>query len=292
MAAVLRLTRPGKDITAGTRPPQCKISRPVKRLTFLSGDCYRLMLEKLAELLERKRAAVVRNCNAADVLKEAFRLTDEALAFEDEGCTATVMLVWQDPIKSLFAQCANLGDSHCVFSRGRCFERSVKGKHMLATEDHRVVNTKERARLAAAGHELRDGETRLCGMNIARVLGDKFLKSQHVGLCAEPYVSEPLALGDGSDAFALMASDGLWDVLSTKRAIQLAAEARVKDHPTLDGQKYRTPAEAIAAILVSKARLSRTTDNTTVVALDFAQHLPAAAAIKLSDGCSEVEVHE
>eukprot|EP00850_Spirogloea_muscicola_P019033 SM000182S03923 [mRNA] locus=s182:4141:5761:- [translate_table: standard] len=244
----------------------------------------KLMLEKLAELLERKRAAVVRNCNAADVLREAFRLTDEALAFEDEGCTATVMLVWQDPIKSLFAQCANLGDSHCVFS--------VKGKHMLATEDHRVVNTKERARLAAAGHELRDGETRLCGMNIARVLGDKFLKSQNVGLCVEPHVSEPLALGDGSDAFALMASDGLWDVLSTKRAIQLAAEARVKDHPTLDGQKYRTPAEAIAAILVSKARLSRTTDNTTVVALDFAQHLPAAAAIKSPGGGAEAEVHE
>ena len=31
-----------------------------------------------------------------------------------QGCTATVLLVWADGNDSLFAQCANVGDSACI----------------------------------------------------------------------------------------------------------------------------------------------------------------------------------
>lgn len=42
-------------------------------------------------------------------------------------------------------------------------------------------------------------------MNIARVFGDKFLKSQDVGLSAEPYISQAVPLGDGYDTVAVIA---------------------------------------------------------------------------------------
>lgn len=96
-------------------------------------------------------------------------------------------------------------------------------------------------------------------MNIARALGDKFLKEQEESFSADPYVSEVLRIPRDSRALALIArfvqsvgngscflvdcvrgwtsqlsrmwqlwecSDGLWDVLSPKRALQLAVEVR------------------------------------------------------------------
>ena len=42
-------------------------------------------------------------------------------------------------------------------------------------------------------------------MNIARVLGDKFMKAQDVGLSAEPFISQAVQLGDGFDAIAVIA---------------------------------------------------------------------------------------
>ncbi len=44
------------------------------------------------------------------------------------------------------------------------------------TADHRLTSPGERERLAGLGVQLSDGRTRLYGLNLARCLGDKFLK--------------------------------------------------------------------------------------------------------------------
>lgn len=219
----------------------------------------RIMPEKLSTLLldQNTREAVLQEGNATSVLKEAFFQTEEELPNEDEGCTATVLLVWRDSSNFLVAQAANVGDSHCVFS--------VEGQLMMLTEDHRLTGHVERARLEASGVVLREGETRLWGMNIARVLGDKFLKAQGVGLSAEPHISQALQLGTGIGTFAIIASDGLWDVLSPKRALQLASEVK----QTLESNDCERKAHAMASSLVNKARTGRTQDNTTVIVVDF-----------------------
>ena len=66
---------------------------------------------------------------------------------------------------------------------------------------------------------------RFWGLNIGRMLGDRFLKEQDVGFTAEPYVSEGLRLGPQDEALLVLATDGLWDVVSQERAAALAAKA-------------------------------------------------------------------
>lgn len=94
------------------------------------------------------------------------------------------------------------------------------------TEDHRVASANERARIARSGQPLKDGEVRLCGLNLARVLGDRFLKEQDSRFSSEPYVSPAIHIAKGSTAFAIIASDELWDVITTKKAEQLVVEVK------------------------------------------------------------------
>ncbi|KAL3679991.1 hypothetical protein R1sor_022947 [Riccia sorocarpa] len=223
----------------------------------------RLMPRKLADILkdEEKRSRVINECDAAEVLQEAFKETEEELDAEYEGCTATVLLLWAEG-RDYYAQCANVGDSACVFS--------IEEKLIPVTEDHRLTSSSERFRLMEMGRQLKEGETRLCGMNIARALGDKFLKEQDDCFSARPYVSEVLKLEPESRALAVMASDGLWDVMSSRRALNYAVEARDGKSATAEGRKVPPQsAEAIAELLVSKARALRTKDNTSVIVLDF-----------------------
>jgi hypothetical protein len=66
---------------------------------------------------------------------------------------------------------------------------------------------------------------RFWGLNIARMLGDRYLKEQDVGFTAEPYVSEGLRVEPQEEALLVLASDGLWDVVSQERVAALATKA-------------------------------------------------------------------
>eukprot|EP00252_Welwitschia_mirabilis_P000218 TRINITY_DN10203_c0_g1_i1.p1 TRINITY_DN10203_c0_g1~~TRINITY_DN10203_c0_g1_i1.p1 ORF type:complete len:540 (+),score=106.85 TRINITY_DN10203_c0_g1_i1:254-1873(+) len=221
----------------------------------------KIMPEKLACVLLQpgRMESVIYSCDAADVLRDAFRETEAVLEYEYEGCTATVLLLWYDYKHTLFAQCANVGDSACIFNMG--------GKHVNMTEDHRLTSSPEKARMMGIGKTLRDGETRLCGMNIARVLGDKFLKEQDVRFSADPYISGVLQITTNVNALAMIASDGLWDVLSPTRAMQIALKAR-EGEPMAE-EAHVSCAQRIANLIVKEARKLRTKDNTTVIILDF-----------------------
>ncbi|KAG9457930.1 hypothetical protein H6P81_002438 [Aristolochia fimbriata] len=203
-----------------------------------------------------KREKVLSQCDASEVLREAFFHTEAAMNHQYEGCTATVLLVWVDHHEDFFAQCANVGDSACVLNFGE--------KQVTMTEDHRVISSSEKARLRSTGRPIRDDETRLCGLNIARMLGDKFLKEQESRFSSEPHVSQCVHIPKGSKAFALMASDGLWDVISTRKAVQLVLQAREKF-----SSDQETLAERVANFVLNEARTLRTKDNTSVIFLDF-----------------------
>ncbi|KAK9139745.1 hypothetical protein Scep_009426 [Stephania cephalantha] len=218
-----------------------------------------LMLpEAIAHTLSdaKKRDRVLSKCDASDILRDAFFKTEAAMHHQYEGCTATVLLVWVDGREELCAQCANVGDSACVIN--------ISGKQIKMTEDHRVSSHMERLRLNELGEPLKDGETRLCGLNLARMLGDKFLKEQDARFSSEPFVSQVVRIDKESKAFALLASDGLWDVLSVKKAVQLILQTREKCVA-----EEGNSAEKIANIILSEARTLRTKDNTSIIYLDF-----------------------
>ncbi|KAG0470166.1 hypothetical protein HPP92_016866 [Vanilla planifolia] len=217
----------------------------------------RLLPQIIVDILSNpgKKERVFSCCDATDVLKEAFALTEAALNHQYEGCTATVLLVWF-MCNEVFAQCANVGDSACILN--------VNGKDFMMTEDHRVSSILERARLNQSGKPLEEGETRLCGLNLGRMLGDKFLKEQEKRFIAEPYVSQVVHITKGSTAFGILASDGLWDVISAKRAVLLVLQAK-----GICDAGDANPAEKIANYVLSEARTLRTKDNTSVVFVDF-----------------------
>lgn len=109
---------------------------------------------------------------------------------------------------------------------------SIEGQQVKMSEDHRIASYTERLRMQAAGEPLKDGETRLCGnlefyissraynyvyhsylanldarsgLNLARMLGDKFLKQQEARFSSEPYISQVVCMNSESRDFAIMA---------------------------------------------------------------------------------------
>ncbi|XP_038991700.1 protein phosphatase 2C 70-like isoform X2 [Hibiscus syriacus] len=218
----------------------------------------KILPEMVATILSDsvKRERVVSQHDCSDVLRDAFSQTEAHMDNYYEGCTATLLLVWADADDSLFAQCANVGDSACFIN--------VDGKQIKMTEDHKISSYSERVRMEGTGEPLKDGETRLCGLNLARMLGDKFVKQQDSRFSSEPYISQVVRINKTSRAFALLASDGLWDVISFKKAIQIVVQMR---------ERYSNDkgnlAEKIADVLLNEARTLRTKDNTSLIFLDF-----------------------
>ncbi|XP_043811083.1 protein phosphatase 2C 70 isoform X3 [Manihot esculenta] len=141
---------------------------------------------------------------------------------------------------------------------------NVDGKQIKMTEDHRVTSYSERLRISEIGEPLKDGDTRLCGLNLARMLGDKFLKQQDARFSSEPYISEAVHIHQASRTFALLASDGFWDVVSVKKAVQLVVQMKERD-----STRGENPAEMVANFLLSEARTLRTKDNTSIIFVDF-----------------------
>ncbi|GAA0152746.1 protein phosphatase [Lithospermum erythrorhizon] len=218
----------------------------------------KIMPEMIAKFLSDpyRKEQVLSTCNASDVLREAFYQTEACMDHYYEGCTATALLVWADGHDNFYAQCGNVGDSACFIN--------IDGKQIKMTEDHRITSYSERLRIQATGRPLRDGETRLCGLNLARVLGDKFLKQQDDRISSEPYISEVVYINQASKAFAVIASDGFWDVITVKKASQL-----VEQITEVTPKDQENSAERIANVLLNEARTLRTKDNTSIVLLDF-----------------------
>ncbi|WOH16028.1 hypothetical protein DCAR_0935577 [Daucus carota subsp. sativus] len=208
----------------------------------------------LADSVKRKK--ILTKCDASDVLREAFTQTEACMDHYYEGCTATMLMVWTDDHENYFVQCANVGDSACFIN--------IDDKHMKMTEDHRITSISERQRMQATGEPLKDGETRLCGLNLARMLGDKFLKQQEARFSSEPYISQVAYINQASSAFVVLASDGFWDVVNSRKAFQLVHEAR--DRSAKHGENT---AEKVANILLAEARTQRTKDNTSIIYLEF-----------------------
>jgi len=147
-----------------------------------------------------------------EIMVEALLRTDRVLhRFEYEGCTATTAFVWQVG-DDRYLQCGCVGDSLAFLSRdGVC--------HDLA-ECHVVANPAEKERMRAEGHNIKDSQTRINGLSVSRALGDHFVKDSNLGITNAPFICEPIKLLP-SDNLLIVASDGLWDVVSGQEAIDM-----------------------------------------------------------------------
>ncbi|XP_059280187.1 probable protein phosphatase 2C 11 [Lycium ferocissimum] len=175
---------------------------------------------------------------------EAFKQTDADYLNEekgqqkDAGSTASTAVLLGDRLLV-----ANVGDSRVVACRD--------GSAIPLSVDHKPDRSDERERIEQAGGFIMwAGTWRVGGvLAVSRAFGDKMLKPYVV---ADPEIQEEEI--DGVD-FLIIASDGLWNVLSNKEAVTIVQD--IKD------------AEAASRKLIEEAYSRGSSDNITCVVVRF-----------------------
>ncbi|KAI4970780.1 probable protein phosphatase 2C 59 [Hordeum vulgare subsp. vulgare] len=186
-------------------------------------------------------------------IAETFTHTDSELLKadtahnRDAGSTASTAILVGDRLVV-----ANVGDSRAVICRG--------GDAIAVSRDHKPDQTDERQRIEdAGGFVMWAGTWRVGGvLAVSRAFGDKLLKQYVV---ADPEIKEEVV--DSSLEFLILASDGLWDVVTNEEAV-----AMVK--PIVDSQ------QAAKKLLVEATRRG-SADNITCVVVRFLDQQPPAA---------------
>jgi len=184
------------------------------------------------------------------LLDEKMRQLPEVQNGQDKsGSTAICCLVTK---KHLYF--ANCGDSRAVLARG--------GKVMLATYDHKPVNPVEKERIQKAG-----GTVMIQRVNgslaVSRALGDyEYKQNQGKGQCEQLVSPEPeiTALEKSEeDEFAVLACDGVWDVMSNEEVCDFVRH-ELRTNPDL---------ESICSHLVDVCLYKGSKDNMSVVLIVF-----------------------
>ncbi|MBA0738129.1 hypothetical protein Gogos_011537 [Gossypium gossypioides] len=170
---------------------------------------------------------------------DADYLNEEKGQQKDAGSTASTAVLLGDRLLV-----ANVGDSRVVASRA--------GSAVPLSVDHKPDRSDERLRIEnAGGFIIWAGTWRVGGiLAVSRAFGDKLLKPYVV---AEPEIQVEEEI-DGVD-FIIIASDGLWNVLSNEDAVALV--------------QHITDAEAAARKLIKEAYARGSSDNITCVVVRF-----------------------
>ncbi|KAK9135094.1 hypothetical protein Syun_014424 [Stephania yunnanensis] len=181
--------------------------------------------------------------NTKSAIVESFKQTDadylkEASGQKDSGSTASTAVLLGNRLLV-----ANVGDSRVV--------ACISGSAVPLSIDHKPDRTDERERIEqAGGFVIWAGTWRVGGvLAVSRAFGNKVLKAYVV---ADPEIQEEEI--DGVE-FLIIASDGLWNVVSNEDAVALVQG--VKD------------AEAASSKLVREAYSCGSADNITCVIVRF-----------------------
>ncbi|KAK9009948.1 hypothetical protein V6N11_036469 [Hibiscus sabdariffa] len=172
------------------------------------------------------------------------------------GSTAVVAVVGNGKLVV-----ANCGDSRAVLSRG--------GVALPLSFDHKPDRPDELERVEAAGG-------RVINWNGHRVLG-VLATSRSIGdECLKPFVSckPEVTVSELTDAdeFLVLASDGLWDVVSNElacRVVRQCLNSRLMRRELLPIVGENQAAEAAAAVLVELAIARGSRDNISVIVVDL-----------------------
>jgi len=179
---------------------------------------------------------------------DVYRDVDEQLKkYEDEGSTATTIIVWRAADSKRYLQCANVGDSTAYICRD--------GRPLLLSQDHKPSSLIERKRIEVMGVQLEPNQTRLNGLAVSRAFGDHFAKSVVCGIVADPYMCSVIELTP-KDTRVILASDGLWDVIDCQRAFELI-------------KHVRDPNIAARKLLQMALKSNKCYDNVTVVVINL-----------------------
>lgn len=211
----------------------------------VTDKCLQLMHEiVLAELVALPDFPTPEPNNVRRALEKSFVAMDEAISKKEAwncGATCTVTLIHASGGSTRKLYVANVGDSRCVLISG--------DKAIRSSFDHRASDPEEIVRVQSLGGVISRG--RVGGqLMLTRALGDFSLKK--CGVTCLPFTKCHLLKPCD---FVIIASDGLWDVLSDVEAGRMCLAARQKD-----GNE-----SIVAKMLVDTAMTRGSTDNITCV---------------------------
>ncbi|EXB57657.1 Protein phosphatase 2C 16 [Morus notabilis] len=184
----------------------------------------------------------------------------DPVAPETVGSTAVVAVVCSSHIIV-----ANCGDSRAVLCRGK--------EAIALSVDHKPDREDEYARIEAAGGKVIqwNGHRVFGVLAMSRSIGDRYLKPW---IIPEPEVTFlPRAKEDDC---LILASDGLWDVMTNEEVCDLARRRILLWHkkngitlPQERGEGIDPAAQAAAEYLSNRALQKGSKDNITVIVVDL-----------------------
>ncbi|PSS33131.1 Protein like [Actinidia chinensis var. chinensis] len=208
---------------------------------------------------ERMDEVALNTCACGSV---GYQCTCHSMEAALAGSTAVVAVLTADHIVV-----ANCGDSRAVLCR--------RGRAVPLSSDHKPSRPDELARIeASGGRVIFVNGARVEGiLATSRALGDMYLKPI---VTAEPEIS--FTKRDPEDECLILASDGLWDVLSNDLACEVASECLREGSPRdasrgLSAMPQKDDEEALyasAAALLTRLALGRkSADNISVIVVDL-----------------------
>ncbi|KAK8610069.1 hypothetical protein V6N13_026613 [Hibiscus sabdariffa] len=177
---------------------------------------------------------------------------------ETMGSTAVVVLISREEVVV-----ANCGDSRAVLCRG--------GTAVALSRDHKPDRPDERERVEAAGGRVINinGNRVLGVLATSRSIGDQYLKPYVI---SKPEVS--VIERTKSDTFVILASDGLWDVVSNELACEVVkryfdGQIKIRFSDDNGGGCSGNRAAEAAAMLAELAMARGSTDNISVIVVEL-----------------------
>ncbi|KAL0311849.1 UNVERIFIED_CONTAM: putative protein phosphatase 2C 6 [Sesamum radiatum] len=184
----------------------------------------------------------------------------EPVAPETVGSTAVVAIVCSSHIIV-----ANCGDSRAVLCRGK--------QPMALSVDHKPNREDEYARIEAAGGKVIqwNGHRVFGVLAMSRSIGDRYLKPW---IIPDPEVM--FVPRTREDECLILASDGLWDVMTNEEVCDMARKRILLWHknngvtlPSERGEGIDPAAQAAAEYLSNRALQKGSKDNISVVVVDL-----------------------
>ncbi|XWS26442.1 hypothetical protein CRYUN_Cryun26dG0032900 [Craigia yunnanensis] len=216
--------------------------------------------ESITESCQELWKKAFTNCFVKVDAEVGGQASQEPVAPETVGSTAVVALICSSHIIV-----ANCGDSRAVLCRGK--------EPMALCVDHKPNREDEYERIeAAGGRVIQWNGYRVFGvLAMSRSIGDRYLKPW---IIPEPEVMFVPRVKE--DECLILASDGLWDVMTNEEACDLARRRILQWHKkngaTLTSERGETvdpAAQAAAEYLSNRALQKGSKDNITVLVVDL-----------------------
>lgn len=183
--------------------------------SFLKHQLYRRLTHSLQqEQACRDNRQHSLACQVA-ALRAAFQQAEHEVMQDDslqyQGSTAVAVVLHDDGAQHRTVVSANVGDSRAILSR--------HGRAVELTRDHKPNEEREKARIMAMGETIEWDRFakvhRVRNLSLSRAIGDRY---------AKPFVSAEVEImrfpvNEHGDEFVLLASDGLWDVMTSQDVV-------------------------------------------------------------------------